>query len=133
MPRTREVERFLVNPENVFVGPVGGNETLRILVLISYLALWRVVIRACAVTRRMILLSDLEVEARVCDEMGSSRQRFPVMITETAYGDHLGIAYEGHPKTTCGDPCPPGGPCELHLTSGNSHRERVSTPGWPQR
>jgi hypothetical protein len=27
------------------------------------------------------------------------RRGFPVMITETAYGDHLGISYEGWPKT----------------------------------
>lgn len=31
---------------------------------------------------------------------GISRRGFPVMITETAYGDHLGISYEGYPKTT---------------------------------
>ena len=33
-----------------------------------------------------------------CAEYG--RRGFPVMITETAYGDHLGISYEGYPKTT---------------------------------
>ncbi len=39
-------------------------------------------------------LLDLDVLA----EYG--RVGFPVMITETAYGDHLGISYEGYPKTT---------------------------------
>lgn len=39
-------------------------------------------------------LRDLDVFA----EYG--RRGFPVMITETAYGDHLGISYEGYPKTT---------------------------------
>ena len=38
-------------------------------------------------------LLDLDAVARVCDEMGSPRRGFPVMITETTYGDHLGIAY----------------------------------------
>lgn len=31
---------------------------------------------------------------------GYSRRGVPVMITETCYGDHLGISYEGYPKTT---------------------------------
>ena len=39
-------------------------------------------------------LLDLDVLA----EFG--RRGFPVMITETAYGDHLGISFEGYPKTT---------------------------------
>jgi hypothetical protein len=33
-----------------------------------------------------------------CAEYG--RRGLKVMITETAYGDHLGISYEGYPKTT---------------------------------
>ncbi len=33
-----------------------------------------------------------------CAEYG--RRGVKVMITETAYGDHLGISYEGYPKTT---------------------------------
>ncbi len=39
-------------------------------------------------------LLDLDVFAQF------GRRGFPVMITETAYGDHLGISYEGYPKTT---------------------------------
>lgn len=39
-------------------------------------------------------LRDLDVFAQY------GRRGFPVMITETAYGDHLGISYEGYPKTT---------------------------------
>jgi len=42
-------------------------------------------------------LLDLDVVAS--NHGGVSRRGFPVMITETAYGDHLGIAYEGYPKT----------------------------------
>ncbi len=39
-------------------------------------------------------LLDLDLVAQY------GRRGFPVMITETAYGDHLGISYEGYPKTT---------------------------------
>ena len=62
-------------------------------------------------------LLDLDVVARVCDEVGSPRRGFPVMITETIYGDHLGIVFEGYPKTTGGAPCSPDGPCDFKLAS----------------
>jgi len=44
-------------------------------------------------------LMDLDVIASPHGNPPVSRRGFPVMITETAYGDHLGISYEGWPKT----------------------------------
>ena len=54
---------------------------------------------------------------RVCDEVGSPRRGFPVMITETIYGDHLGISFEGYPKTTRGAACSPDGPCDFQMAA----------------
>jgi hypothetical protein len=62
-------------------------------------------------------LLDLDAVADECERQGSPRRGFPVMITETAYGDHLGIAYEGYPKTTRGPACSTDGPCEDDLAS----------------
>jgi hypothetical protein len=45
-------------------------------------------------------LMDLDVVARPHGTPSRSRRGFPVMITETAYGQKLGISYEGWPKTT---------------------------------
>jgi hypothetical protein len=44
-------------------------------------------------------LMDLDVIAAPHGNPPKSRRGFRVMITETAYGDHLGISYEGWPKT----------------------------------
>jgi len=44
-------------------------------------------------------LMDLDVVARPHGSPARSRRGFPVMITETAYGNKLGISYEGWPKT----------------------------------
>jgi len=44
-------------------------------------------------------LLDLDVVAQPHGSPARTRRGFPVMITETAYGDKLGIAYEGWPKT----------------------------------
>ena len=44
-------------------------------------------------------LLDLDMVARPHGSPPRSRRGFPVMITETAYGDKLGISYEGWPKT----------------------------------
>jgi hypothetical protein len=44
-------------------------------------------------------LMDLDVVARPHGSPPRSRRGFPVMITETAYGNKLGISYEGWPKT----------------------------------
>jgi hypothetical protein len=62
-------------------------------------------------------LLDLDAVADECETQGSPRRGFPVMITETAYGDHLGIAYEGYPKTTRGEACTVEGPCDFALAS----------------
>lgn len=62
-------------------------------------------------------LLDLDAVADECERQGSPRRGFPVMITETAYGNRLGIAYEGYPKTTRGDPCTTDGPCDFGLAS----------------
>jgi PKD repeat protein len=62
-------------------------------------------------------LLDLDAVASECEAQGSPRRGFPVMITETAYGDHLGISYEGYPKTTRGPACTTDGPCEYGLAS----------------
>ena len=45
-------------------------------------------------------LLDLDLVASECSAQGSPRRGFPVMITETVYGDRLVIAYEGYPKAT---------------------------------
>lgn len=42
---------------------------------------------------------DLDVIAKPHGNPPRSRRGFPVMITETAYGEKLGISYEGWPKT----------------------------------
>ena len=44
-------------------------------------------------------LMDLDVVAKPHGNPPISRRGFPVMITETAYGNKLGISYEGWPKT----------------------------------
>ncbi|NIO11471.1 MAG: PEGA domain-containing protein, partial [Deltaproteobacteria bacterium] len=44
-------------------------------------------------------LMDLDVVATPHGNPPRSRRGFPVMITETAYGEKLGISYEGWPKT----------------------------------
>lgn len=44
-------------------------------------------------------LMDLDVVAMPHGNPPRSRRGFPVMITETAYGQKLGISYEGWPKT----------------------------------
>jgi len=44
-------------------------------------------------------LMDLDVVARPHGGV-AGRRGFPIMITETAYGDHLGISYQGWPKTS---------------------------------
>ena len=62
-------------------------------------------------------LLDLDAVADECERQGSPRRGFPVMITESAYGDHLGIAYEGYPKTTRGPACSTSGPCLDDLAS----------------
>ena len=62
-------------------------------------------------------LLDLDVVGRVCDEVGSPRRGFPVMITETIYGNHLGISFEGYPKTTRGAACSPDGPCDFQMAA----------------
>ena len=62
-------------------------------------------------------LLDLDVVGRVCDEVGSPRRGFPVMITETIYGDPLGISFEGYPKTTRGAACSPDGPCDFQMAA----------------
>jgi hypothetical protein len=62
-------------------------------------------------------LLDLDAVADECEKQGSPRRGFPVMITETAYGDHLGIAYEGYPKTTRGPACTTDGPCEFGMAA----------------
>jgi hypothetical protein len=62
-------------------------------------------------------LLDLDAVADECEKQGSPRRGFPVMITETAYGDHLGIAYEGYPKTTRGAACTTDGPCDFGMAA----------------
>jgi hypothetical protein len=62
-------------------------------------------------------LLDLDAVAMECQAQGSPRRGFPVMITETIYGDRLGISYEGYPKTKRGGICSTEGPCELDLPS----------------
>lgn len=62
-------------------------------------------------------LLDLDAVVSECVAHGSPRRGFPVMITETAYGDHLGISFEGYPKTTRGAVCTTDGPCEFLLAS----------------
>ncbi len=62
-------------------------------------------------------LLDLDAVASECSAQGSPRRGFPVMITETVYGDRLGIAYEGYPKTTRGPVCTTDGPCDYGLAS----------------
>ena len=62
-------------------------------------------------------LLDLDLVASECSAQGSPRRGFPVMITETVYGDRLVIAYEGYPKTTRGPACTTDGPCEFGLAS----------------
>ncbi|NLE60810.1 MAG: PEGA domain-containing protein [Planctomycetes bacterium] len=44
-------------------------------------------------------VEDIDVVAMPHGNPPRSRRGFPIMITETAYGDHLGISYEGWPKT----------------------------------
>jgi PKD repeat protein len=44
-------------------------------------------------------LMDLDVIAKPHGNPPRSRRGFPVMITETAYGEKLGVSYEGWPKT----------------------------------
>ena len=43
---------------------------------------------------------DLDACAQPHGPDGKTRRGIPVMITETGNGDHLGISYEGYPKTT---------------------------------
>ena len=62
-------------------------------------------------------LPDLDAVADECQKQGSPRRGFPVMITETVYGDHLGIAYEGYPKTTRGAACTTDGPCDFKMAA----------------
>jgi PKD repeat protein len=62
-------------------------------------------------------LLDIDAVASECEAQGSPRRGFPVMITETIYGDRLGISYEGYPKTTRGPACSTDGPCEFKLAS----------------
>lgn len=42
----------------------------------------------------------LDLDKLAQNHGGYSRRGVPVMITETCYGEHLGISYEGYPKTT---------------------------------